>query len=137
LSTQDNGKFTIGPKHFDYGEPPNPEGILTLIKSPDDVKISLKTGFGKYVGVDAEGNLIATAEAIGTRERFDVIFQDGKCAIQSASNTLFLCLNPEDDDFVRVCSRTVQNHEIINLRTIVDKEGPQDWRSTEDKKKSG
>jgi hypothetical protein len=36
----------------------------------------LKTGFGKYVGVDAEGFLIAIAEAIGARERFDVVFQD-------------------------------------------------------------
>lgn len=36
----------------------------------------MKTGFGKYVGVDPEGNLIAIADAIGSRERFEVIFQD-------------------------------------------------------------
>jgi hypothetical protein len=28
------------------------------------------------VGVNTDGALIATAEAIGTRERFDVVFQD-------------------------------------------------------------
>lgn len=38
--------------------------------------ISMKTGFGKYVGVDAEGNLIATADAVGTRERMIVVFQE-------------------------------------------------------------
>lgn len=37
---------------------------------------SLKTGFGKYVGFDAEAYLIATADAIGARERFDVVCQD-------------------------------------------------------------
>ncbi|VDN06548.1 unnamed protein product, partial [Onchocerca ochengi] len=44
--------------------------------TPDDMLISLKTGFGKYVGVDSEGNLIATADAVGTRERMIVVFQE-------------------------------------------------------------
>ena len=39
LAAQDNGKFTVGAKHFECGEQPNPEEILTLIKSPDDPKI--------------------------------------------------------------------------------------------------
>jgi hypothetical protein len=88
----DNGKFTLGVKHICKGETPSPEEILTLIKSPDDPKIrltfirarlvkiclfsSLKTGFGKFVGFDSEAYLIATADAIGARERFDVVFQD-------------------------------------------------------------
>lgn len=137
LSAQDNGKFVVGAKHFEYGEPPNPEEILTLIKSPDDPKISLKTGFGKYIGVNSEGCLIATSEAVGARERFDVVFQDGKCAIQSASSGLFLLLDPDDDDFVHVCSKTARQNEIINIRTQMDKSGPTDWRSAEDKKKAG
>ena len=41
LAAKDNGRFTLGAKHFTYGEPPNPEEILTLIKSPDDAKIRL------------------------------------------------------------------------------------------------
>lgn len=50
--------------------------MLTLIKTPDDMLISMKTGFGKYVGVDSEGNLVATADAVGTRERMIVVFQE-------------------------------------------------------------
>lgn len=76
LAAQDNGKFVLGAKHFEEGEPPNPEEILIMLKSPDDAKISLKTGFGKYVGVDAEGVLVAVADAVGPRERFEIIFQD-------------------------------------------------------------
>ncbi|KAI1721661.1 FRG1-like domain-containing protein [Ditylenchus destructor] len=139
LAAQDNGKFMVGIKHFVYGEQPNPEEVLMLIKSPDDPKISLKTGFGKYVGVDAEGNLVAIADAIGPRERFEVIFQDGRCAIQSASSGVFLKLaSTVGDDNVRVCSRTVtENGEIINIRTNAEKIGPSDWRSVEDKLVAG
>jgi protein FRG1 len=71
----DNGKFTLGPNHFEELSP-YPEEILALIKTPDDNKFSMKTGFGKYVGVDAEGKLIAIADAVGARERFEVVFQD-------------------------------------------------------------
>ena len=36
----------------------------------------MKTGYGKYIGVDANGYLVATADAIGPRERFEAVFQD-------------------------------------------------------------
>ena len=137
LAAQDNGRFVVGARHFTIGEPPSPEEILSLIKTPDDPKMSLKTGFGKYVGVDSEGILVAMADAIGPRERFELIFQDGKSALQSSSSNLFLKMNPVDDDFVRVCSRVVGEHEIINIRTNAEKAGPMDWRSTEDKKLAG
>lgn len=39
LAARDNGKFVVGAKHFEFGEPPNPEEILILLKSPDDSKI--------------------------------------------------------------------------------------------------
>uniref|UniRef100_A0A915EU76 FRG1-like family protein n=1 Tax=Ditylenchus dipsaci TaxID=166011 RepID=A0A915EU76_9BILA len=139
LAAQDNGKFIVGVKHFVYGEQPNAEEVLMLIKSPDDPKMSLKTGFGKYVGVDPEGLLVAVADAIGSRERFEVIFQNGKCAIQSASSGLFLKLTPSDDEYVRVCSRTVSEAggEVINMRTNSEKVGPLDWRTVEDKQLAG
>jgi len=46
------------------------------IKYQFPLLFSLKTGFGKYVGFDSGGCLIATADAIGDRERFGVVFQD-------------------------------------------------------------
>uniref|UniRef100_A0A1I8AZM0 Protein FRG1 n=1 Tax=Meloidogyne hapla TaxID=6305 RepID=A0A1I8AZM0_MELHA len=136
LSAMDNGRFTIGARHLCNGEPPNPEEILTLIKSPDDPKISLKTGFGKYVGFDSEAYLIATADAIGARERFVAVFEDvGKTALM-ASNGHFLSLAPDDGGYVFVSSKTVHDNEIINIRTNTEKEGPIDWLSADDKKKA-
>lgn len=75
LSARDNGVFSLGVKHFNELEP-YPEEVLSIIKAPDDEKFSMKTGFGKYVGTDSNGRLIATSEAIGARERFEVVFQD-------------------------------------------------------------
>ncbi|VDD96189.1 unnamed protein product [Enterobius vermicularis] len=133
LAAMDNGRFTVGGPHAP-GEEPNPEEILTLIKTPDDPNISLKTGYGKYVGVDAEGSLIATADAIGTRERLFVVFQDGKSAIQTLSSNLFLSLKLDKDGYVHAVSKKVEEDEVINLRTNAVQEGPVDWRSEEDKK---
>uniref|UniRef100_A0A183BYY7 Protein FRG1 n=1 Tax=Globodera pallida TaxID=36090 RepID=A0A183BYY7_GLOPA len=114
LAALDTGKFTLGTKHFKFGEAPSPEEILSLIHSPDDPKVSFKTGFGKFVGVSADGALVATADAVGARERFDIVFQDGKSAIQSVSSGLFLSLEPNDDGHVYVCSKTAQANEMIN-----------------------
>lgn len=45
LAALDNGKFTLGPNHFN--EPaPHPEEVLSLIKTPDSSKFSVKVGFG-------------------------------------------------------------------------------------------
>lgn len=54
LAALDNGKFTLGSNHFDELAP-FPEEVLSLIKTPDDSKFSLKTGFGRYLGVDLDG----------------------------------------------------------------------------------
>ncbi|KAL4001730.1 hypothetical protein ACH3XW_0485 [Acanthocheilonema viteae] len=133
LAAMDNGRFTIGGPHL-AGEGPNPEEMFTLIKTPDDMLVSMKTGFGKYIGVDSEGNLIATADAVGTRERMIVVFQEGKTAIQSASNNLFLSTKSDTEGYVRVTSRKAEANEMIKLRTDARKEGPVDWRTEEDKK---
>uniref|UniRef100_A0A915PMK3 Uncharacterized protein n=1 Tax=Setaria digitata TaxID=48799 RepID=A0A915PMK3_9BILA len=133
LAAVDNGRFITGGPHL-AGEGPNPEEVLTLIKTPDDVLISMKTGFGKYVGVDSEGNLIATADAVGTRERMIVVFQDGKTAIQSASSNMFLSMETDAEGYIRVTSRKAEAGEMIKIRTDAKKEGPIDWRSEEDRK---
>ncbi|KHN72951.1 Protein FRG1 -like protein [Toxocara canis] len=133
LAAVDNGRFTIGGPHAS-GERPNPEEILTLIKTPDDPNISLKTGYGKYVGVDAEGSLVAVADAIGTRERLYVVFQDNKTAVQAVSSNLFLSMKPDQEGYIHVVSRTAGESEMINLRTDATPEGPVDWRSADDKK---
>ena len=133
LAAMDNGKFTIGGPHPE-GEGPNPEEIFQVVKTPDDSKMSLKTGYGKYMGVDSAGMLVAVADAIGARERFQTVFQDGKAAMQSVANPLFLSLKPDREGYVFVASRTASEDEMINFRTNAKKAGPVDFRSEEDKK---
>lgn len=133
LAAMDNGKFTVGGPHI-QGEGPSPEEILTLIKTPDDSKISLKTGYGKFVSVNAEGQLVAMSDAVGTRERLLVVFQDGKSAVQAVANSLFLSLKPDAEGYIHAVSRKAESNEMINLRTNAVREGPVDWRSAEDKK---
>jgi hypothetical protein len=60
------------------GAGPSPEDWLSLIRAPDTDWIALKTGFNKYVGVSStdDGLLMATAEAIGAREKWELVFQD-------------------------------------------------------------
>ncbi|TKR66897.1 hypothetical protein L596_023124 [Steinernema carpocapsae] len=133
ISAMDNGKFTLGGPHRE-GEGPSPEEIFTLIKTPDDPKISLRTGYGKYIGVDAEGSLVGVAEAIGARERFQLVFEDGKSAIQSASSNMFISMKPTSEGYIAVASKTAKDDEMINVRTDCEKVGPVDWRTEEDKK---
>ncbi|CAD6188297.1 unnamed protein product [Caenorhabditis auriculariae] len=129
----DNGKFTVGGPHPD-GEGPNPEEIFALVKTSDDTKVSFKTGYGKYIGVDTDFQLIATAEAIGVREQFQFVFQDGKTALQAIASPLFMSLVPSKDGYIYVASRKATEDEMINARTDMVEEGPVDWRSAEDKK---
>ncbi|CAJ0596607.1 unnamed protein product [Cylicocyclus nassatus] len=133
LSALDNGRFTIGLPHPD-GEEPNPEEIFAVVKTPDDPKSSFKTGYGKYIGVDVNGALVATAEAIGTRERFQVVFEEGKSAIQAVCNPLFLTMAVDKDGMIYVASKKAGPDEMVNIRTNAEKTGPVDWRSAEDKK---
>jgi len=137
LSAMDNGKFTLGASHFNEPQP-HPEEILSLLKTPDDTKFSLKTGFGRYVGVDLDGRLIATAEAIGQRERFEAVFQDGKCAIQSASSNLFLTWLPDKESgSIFVSSKTAGPNQFINIRTNASTYVAPDLTPDVDKKESG
>lgn len=102
-----------------------------IYKSSTFNVFSLKTGYGKYIGVDATGFLVAVADAIGARERFEAVFQDvrfttlkpcrnltfqGLCAIQSVSSGLFMSLQTNEEDLIMVCSKTAKEYEIVNVR---------------------
>uniref|UniRef100_A0A914XWN0 Actin-bundling protein n=1 Tax=Panagrolaimus superbus TaxID=310955 RepID=A0A914XWN0_9BILA len=137
VAAMDNGKFTLGAPHPKAGDKPNPEEIFAMIKTPDDSKFSMKTGYGKYIGVDANGYLVATADAIGPRERFEAVFQDGLCAVQSVSSGLFLSLKTNDEDLIMVVSKTAKEHEIVNLRTLEDRQEAPDYIPADDRKAAG
>lgn len=61
---------------FNYylGEGPLPEEILTAI-TISETRIALKSGYGKYLGVDKDGTIVGRSDAIGPLEQFEPIFQ--------------------------------------------------------------
>ncbi|XKL61631.1 hypothetical protein PGB90_001464 [Kerria lacca] len=110
----DNGCFTVGPPHSE-GEGPSPEEILTAIILSDQ-KVAFKSGYGKYLGYDKEGCLTGKADAIGSLEHWEPIFQDGKLALLS-SNGCFMSVRQSDDTIV-VASRTAGENEYIHIRYL-------------------
>ena len=69
---------------FPDGEGPDPTEQLTAIVV-SETKIALKSGYGKYLGVNSEGVVIGRADAIGPREQWEPVFQEvSTCSNMSA-----------------------------------------------------
>lgn len=79
----DNGLFTLGAPHGD-GEGPFPEEILTAFPVNEN-KIALKSGYGKYIGVDKKGAVVGRNDAVGPMEQWEPVFQ-----VRIISNVKFL-----------------------------------------------
>jgi len=112
VTAMDNGLFTLGPPHNE-GEGPLPEEILTAI-SVSETRIALKSGYGKYLGVDKDGTIVGRSDAIGPLEQFEPVFQDNKLAIL-ASTGCFISIRDEDDSLVAK-SRTAGPNELVKVR---------------------
>lgn len=100
------------------GEGPDPAEVFTTIKI-NESKVAFKSGYGKYWGLEADGRVVSIAEAMGTREQFEPVFQDGKLAL-SGCNNCFLSYN-EDGNIV--CqSHTAGPKEMLRLRSNAARE---------------
>lgn len=112
----DNGLFTIGAPHADY-EGPYPEEILTAVVI-NERKIAFKSGYGKYLRVEKDGNVTGRSDAIGAMEQWEPVFQEGKMALQSATDC-FLSVDDEDDSIVaKNKSAGPQNMVAIRCQTV-------------------
>jgi len=112
MTALDNGGIAVGSPR-DEGEEPDPAEIFTVIKVLDSHKVALKSGYGKYLTVEAGGQLVGRAEAAGPREQFEPVFQEGKVAINGC-NSCFLSCDSEGD--IVFTSRTAGPGEMIKLR---------------------
>lgn len=112
VTAMDNGLFTLGPPH-DEGDGPLPEEILTAI-IVSETRIALKSGYGKYLGVDKDGTIVGRSDAIGPLEQFEPVFQDNKLAIL-ASTGCFISIRDEDDSLVAK-NRTAGPNELVKIR---------------------
>ncbi|XP_012231758.1 protein FRG1 homolog [Linepithema humile] len=116
MKALDNGLFTLGIPH-DEGDGPSPEEILTSFPI-SETKIALKSGYGKYLGVDKKGVVIGRSDAVGPIEQWEPIFQDGKLAILNNTGC-FMSLTSDDDV---VCqNRTAGTSEFLVIRSITQR----------------
>lgn len=112
ITALDNGGIAVGsPK--DEGDGPDPTDIFTVIKV-NDTKLAFKSGYGKYLGVEADGKVVGRSEAMGPREQFEPVFQEGKVALNGCNNSFMTC----DDEGDIVCtSKQAGAGEFLHLRS--------------------
>ncbi|XP_070554171.1 protein FRG1-like [Ptychodera flava] len=109
----DNGLFTIGAPHKDPKDGPEPPEQLTAVQVSEN-RIALKSGYGKYLTVDSEGMVTGRSDAIGPREQWEPVFQEGKTAL-SCHNGCFLSYN--DDTDIVAKSQKAGETEFIKIRS--------------------
>ena len=115
----DNGLFVASAPHRP-GEVPDQEEVLTVIKV-DSSKIALKSGYNKYLSIDSKDQVVGRSDAIGPREQFEPIFQDGKIAI-SGCNDCFLAPDDDNDGQIVAKSKAAGDSNFIKIRTPFDPE---------------
>jgi len=83
-----------------------------------------------------DGLLLATAEAIGAREKWELVFEDGKCALQSLFNSQFVCFDTDKEGYCHASSKVARDNEVINFRTNMERAKAVDFTCAADYKKS-
>jgi protein FRG1 len=115
----DNGLFVASAPHRP-GENPDQEEVITAVKV-NDTHIALKSGYNKYLSIDNQNRLVGRSEAIGSREQFEPVFQDGKMALMGC-NSCFLAPDDEKDGLIFAKSRAAGDGEHLKIRSIIDPE---------------
>ena len=111
------GKFMLGPPHGD-GEAPAPEEIMMALRSGDG-KVSLKSGFDKYLRINKDGYLMGVSDAVGSLELFEPVWEDGKCAVLGANGKFWTV---DDDDMILADKQSVGPMEVVRIRSNKERE---------------
>ena len=92
---------------------------MTAIKL-SETHIALKSGYNKYLGIDHQSRLVGRSDAIGEKEQFEPVFQDGKIALLGA-NSCFIAAD-EDDQMIFAHDPKASIRNFIKIRTNIDRE---------------
>ena len=84
-----------------------------------DGKISLKSGFDKYLRVDKSGFLMGVSDAVGGLELFEPVWEDGKCALLGGNGKF---LSADDEDMIVCDKNSVGPMEVVRIRSSREKE---------------
>ncbi|KAI6660000.1 Protein FRG1 [Oopsacas minuta] len=92
MVANEEGTFWTTPEGKE--EPGNLEQFSLVIVSEN--KVTIRSPFNRYLGIDASGKVTGRSEAAGMREQFESVFEDGKVALL-ASNQRFLSFSANND----------------------------------------
>ncbi|XP_041379346.1 protein FRG1-like [Gigantopelta aegis] len=62
---------------------PDEAEIFTLVQLSEN-KIALKSGYGRYLGVNSAGEVIGKSEAVALREQWEPVFEDSRDGLYDA-----------------------------------------------------
>lgn len=114
-----NGTIVMGNPH-PPGEGPDEEEIFTAVAAGTNL-VAFKSGFGRYIGIDARKRLMGISEAIGDQEMFLPVVEEDKLAL-SAHNDCFLSPDQESTDNPQIMAKamTAGPNEMLNIRVNND-----------------
>jgi len=129
MKALDNGKFILGAPHGE-GEGPDPEEILMAMRVGEN-KISLKSGFDKYLRIDKSARMVGVSDAVGVMEMFEPVWEEGKMAMLGHNGRF---MSTDEEDYIIFDKDKVSPTEIIRLRSnrirddMKEKEIPEELR---------